>query len=323
MQMPRYLRSLPVILATGLATAAAADAAEKSQHTCRSGDVVRRVVIEVGDLGTGLPCEVVYWKDTETPGVRRVLWNARTDTAFCESKAAGLVKKLGTSGWQCDGADDAVPSEQAALQAQPAEAQPAVQQRDDPALSTAVPALDAAALDKALPRVEPAAAAPLPAPTATTPVSPVATITPEPQTQTAALTPQAPLPVQATEQLQAVIRQNLDSLNKSVDGDFVAEVGQFGDLNGDGQDDAVVFFNYESSTADFTQFVAAYVLDDDGYHLAATKPIGAEERAIEKVEVESIVNGLIQLKLHLNDASQTENRRAAMTLRDGRLVEIE
>ena len=322
MQMPRYLRSLPVILAAGLATAAA-DAAEKSNYTCRSGDVVRRVVIEVGDPGTGLPCEVVYWKDTETPGVRRVLWNARTDAAFCESKAAGLVKKLGTSGWQCDANPELAPTEQAALQEQPAQAQPSLQQQDDPALNTTVPALDAAALSKQVPQSDQAESAPLAAVTSTVPVSPSETAAPEPSTQTAALAPKTQPSLQATEQLQAVISQNLDSLNKSVDGDFEAEVGQFGDLNGDGQDDAVVFFNYQSSTADFTQFVAAYVLDNDGYHLAATKPIGAEERAIERVEVESIVEGLIQLKLHLNDASQTENRRAALTLRDGRLVEIE
>jgi hypothetical protein len=145
----------------------------------------------------------------------------------------------------------------------------------------------------------------------------------DPSPQTAALTP-APQPTsQVTEQLQTVIAQNLESLNQSVDGDFQAEVGQFGDLNADGLDDAVVFFNYQSSTADFTQFDAAYLFNGDSYHLAATKPVGGTERAVEKVEIEDIVNGSILLRLQLNDASQTENRSAAMTLKDGQLVEIE
>lgn len=319
--MPRRLLSLPAILAVGFATTTA-NAAEKSQYQCRSGDVVRRVIIEVGDLATSLPCEVVYFKDTEAPGVRRVLWNARSDAAFCDAKAAGLVDKLATSGWQCDA------SGQAASAAQPA-APPQPEIAAAPNATTAaatVPSLDAATVGSEVDRTEPAIASPSPELSTEAVITPAAPQPSEPAaaTQTAALEPANSAPTEElTEQLQGVIEQNLTSLNKSVDGDFRAEVGQFGDLNADGLNDAVVFFNYQSNAADFTQFVAAYLFNGNSYHLAATKPVGGTDRAVERVEIESIVDGAIQLKLHLNDASQTEYRSAAMTLKEGQLIEIE
>jgi len=325
MQMPRHLSSLPAILALGFATATA-NAAEKTEFTCRSGETVRRVIVEVGDLSTGLPCEVVYWKDSEAPGVRRVLWNARSDAQFCETKAAGLAKKLDDSGWDCDGGiDKASLGQPASEPPQPLEPKTA-----ESVPNATVPALDAATVAKDPQATEPQIAAAVPTSPAATSISPATSAPIESDapaeidntaTQTAALATAAA--AAANEQLQSVINQNLESLNKSVDGDFQAEVGQFGDLNADGLDDAVVFFNYQSSTSDFTQFVAAYLFNGDSYHLAATKPVGGTERSVQKVEIENIVDGSILLKLQLNDASQTENRSAAMTLKDGQLVEIE
>lgn len=318
MQMPRHFLSLPAILALGFATATA-NAAEKNEYQCRSGETLRRVIVEVGDLNTSLPCEVVYWKDTEAPGVRRVLWNARSDAQFCDSKAAGLVEKLANSGWNCDGGSNSAGLSQPASVAQPSQPQ-----STGTASSASVPTVDAAKVAEEPRPIETniAAANPAPAlqteaPSSTTAAAPADSTS----TQTAALAPEER--ERDNEKLQSVINQNLESLNKSVDGDFEAEVGRFGDLNADGLDDAVVFFNYQSSTADFTQFVAAYLFNGESYHLAATKPVGGTERAVEKVEVENIVDGSILLKLHLNDASQTENRSAAMTLKDGQLIEIE
>lgn len=298
--MPRHYRCLPACLLVAL-SASAAHSAEKTEYTCTSGELVRRIVIEVGDISTSLPCEVVYWKDQEAPGERRVLWNARSDAAFCESKASGLADKLSGAGWSCDaGAGTTVQA--AATPTQPAAPAPA---------PAAEPALDAAATAPTQP------AQPAPAPQAA----------PQPSAgqdlQTAAVAPAVPSAVPQIDQLETVIQANLSSLNQSVDGDFQAEIGDFGDLNRDGIDDAVVFFNYESSTADFTQFVAAYLFNGESYHLAATKPVGGTDLAVRKVEVDDIVDGSIQLRLVLNDAGQGEDRRAAMVLRDGQLVETE
>lgn len=311
--MPRHLPSLLAILASSFVVATTADAAEKTYYHCQGGDIVRRVIIDVGDLSTGLPCEVVYWKDTEAPGVRRVLWNARSDAKFCEDKAAGLVKKLNSSGWQCDIRESSAASSVAPVQSEP---QTAALQPDSQTLNTTVPALDAATVAS-----QESAAVETVTPSTSTSVLPETQTT---ETQTAALTPSsAPLSPEANDQLQIVIEQNLSNLNQQVDGDFNAEVGQIGDLNADGLDDAVVLFKYQSSTADFTQFVAAYLYRDGSFHLAATKPVGGTERAVQSVEIESIVNGSILLKLNLNDAGQSEGRRAAMALKDGQLIEIE
>ena len=305
----RYRCLSAFLLVTFCATAA--QAAEKSQYTCTSGDLVRRVIVEVGDLATSLPCEVVYWKDKEAPGVRRVLWNAGSDAAFCDDKAAGLVDKLASAGWRCEKLGESVRSNAA-----PAAAVQATAPAPAPS-STAVPALDAATVGASNTPVTPATN--VPEQQATAALGADVQPTPAPN----ALPANGASAAGNAENLKTVIQANLSSLNQSVDGDFQAQIGDFGDLNADGIDDAVVFFNYESSTADFTQFVAAYLFNGENYHLAATKPVGGTDLAVRKVEVETIVDGSIQLRLLLNDASQTEDRRAAMVLRDGQLVETE
>lgn len=320
-QMPGYYRCLPALLLVTM-SATWAHAAEKSQFTCTSGDLVRRVIVEVGDLGTSLPCEVVYWKDKEAPGVRRVLWNARSDAAYCDAKAAGLVDKLATAGWRCDKDGETVQANAGTPAASPEPTAPA-------ASSTAVPAVDAATVARTEPTAPevPAAQPGTETAAANAAVQQAPAQAPQPSaaagTETAAVAPAAPSAAAPVDQLETVIQANLSSLNQSVDGDFQAQIGDFGDLNADGIDDAVVFFNYESSTADFTQFVAAYLFNGESYHLAATKPVGGTDLAVRQVEVETIVDGAIQLRLVLNDASQTENRRAAMVLKDGQLVETE
>jgi len=314
--MPGQYLFLPALFLVTFGTTTA-EAADKSQAICKSGDLVRRVVVEVGDLGTNLPCEVVYWKDTEAPGVRRVLWNARSDASFCDGKAAGLVDRLATAGWSCTG-DDQTTGASAATPS-PGTQTPAALPADTASAGT-VPDVDAATVARIQPEI-PAAVPQAQQPDATaTPAPPAPTGTED--VQTAAIAPETPQTNPANVgQLETVIQTNLSSLNQSVDGDFQAQIGDFGDLNNDGIDDAVVFFNYESSAADFTQFVAAYLFNGEDYHLAATKPVGGTDLAVREVQVENIVDGLIQLRLVLNDATQTENRRAAMILRDGQLVE--
>ena len=337
--MPGQYRCLSASLLVAFG-AASAHAAEKSEYTCTSGDLVRRVIVEVGDLSTSLPCEVVYWKDKEAPGVRRVLWNAASDAAFCDGKAAGLVDKLASAGWSCDMNGEGVQANAApATAAQAAAPTPAPSSTTIPALDAATvgtPATSGAATTGARsepPQPQTTAALstnvqPTPAPDASTLPAPspsigTSTAGGTETSQTAALAPALSNAAAPIDQLETVIQANLSSLNQSVDGDFQAQIGDFGDLNADGIDDAVVFFNYESSTADFTQFVAAYLFNGESYHLAATKPVGGTDLAVRKVEVEAIVDGQIQLKLLLNDASQTEDRRAAMALKDGQLVETE
>ena len=75
---------------------------ETVQSSCQNGDLVRRVVVVESSLSTGQSCEVVYWKDTEEPGVRQVLWTAKQDAGYCYSKALTMVGKLTSMGWSCN-----------------------------------------------------------------------------------------------------------------------------------------------------------------------------------------------------------------------------
>ena len=75
-----------------------ADMAVASETRCvRGDDTIRRVAIEVQDPSRDAPCEVVYWKDTEEPGVRSVLWRAQTDAGYCAQKAEELIGRCGRS----------------------------------------------------------------------------------------------------------------------------------------------------------------------------------------------------------------------------------
>ena len=79
-----------------------ANTAAASETRCMRGDdAIRRVEIAAQDPNGDVPCEVVYWKDTEQPGVRSVLWSAQTDAAFCARKAEELVDTLKSAGWSC------------------------------------------------------------------------------------------------------------------------------------------------------------------------------------------------------------------------------
>ena len=94
-------QGLIVVAALTLASVAA-HAEETIQSSCKNGDLVRRVVVVESSLSSGLSCEVIYWKDTEAPGERQVLWTARQDAGYCYSKALALVNKLVAMGWTCD-----------------------------------------------------------------------------------------------------------------------------------------------------------------------------------------------------------------------------
>ncbi len=87
-----------------LATTAAAvlgGEALAEEYLCRFDETIRRVELRVDDPQERLPCQVVYWKDTEEPDRPRVLWHATTESGFCERKAQELVQELERGGWSC------------------------------------------------------------------------------------------------------------------------------------------------------------------------------------------------------------------------------
>ncbi|HEX9875632.1 MAG TPA: hypothetical protein VGC50_03140 [Gammaproteobacteria bacterium] len=69
-------------------------------YRCVNGDLVRRVEI-LYETGVAVPCEVHYFKDTEAPGQREVLWVARNQSGYCEARTQEFIAELGGLGWQC------------------------------------------------------------------------------------------------------------------------------------------------------------------------------------------------------------------------------
>ena len=90
-----------IVMAALILSSVATHAEEIIQTSCKNGDLVRRVVVAESRLASGLSCEVIYWKDTEAPGARQVLWTARQDAGYCYSKALALVNQLEAMGWIC------------------------------------------------------------------------------------------------------------------------------------------------------------------------------------------------------------------------------
>ena len=88
--------------------------AEPQNFQCTNGNLQRRVEI-VFDTGSDVSCEVHYYKDTEAPGKKQVLWRAVSEVDYCANHTAMFIAKLEGWGWTCDSGDDseAKPSDDA------------------------------------------------------------------------------------------------------------------------------------------------------------------------------------------------------------------
>ena len=78
-------------------------AQNENDYRCTLDGKVRRVEI-VYETGVAVPCEVHYYKETEAPGERQVLWNARNESGYCETRTRDFVAQLESWGWACTGA---------------------------------------------------------------------------------------------------------------------------------------------------------------------------------------------------------------------------
>jgi hypothetical protein len=74
--------------------------AAQSNHTysCTSGSLERRVEVAYSGA-TDVPCEVRYFKESETSP--QVLWSAATQSGYCEAQARDFVARLQGMGWVC------------------------------------------------------------------------------------------------------------------------------------------------------------------------------------------------------------------------------
>lgn len=66
---------------------------------CEHNNLIREITVE-RESGVPAPCSVKYNKDAEGQG-SKVLWDARNDGGYCDSKADQLAEKLKGFGWSC------------------------------------------------------------------------------------------------------------------------------------------------------------------------------------------------------------------------------
>jgi hypothetical protein len=89
------LTILSAVLLPGLSLAQ-----DSNNYLCSNGDLQRRVEI-VYETGVTVPCEVHYYKDTEAPGDRQVLWRALQQEGYCEEQTRQFITQLASWGWNC------------------------------------------------------------------------------------------------------------------------------------------------------------------------------------------------------------------------------
>jgi hypothetical protein len=87
-------------------------AAQSSRtYECTNAGNVRRVEIAYA-TAADVPCEVRYHKVSEAPSAPQVLWQAATQSGYCEARAQEFVAKLQGWGWTCadSGTSQAAPA---------------------------------------------------------------------------------------------------------------------------------------------------------------------------------------------------------------------
>lgn len=94
------MNSKTIIALLCLAAPCLAFSQDGGKYQCSYGDRIRRVEI-VTEPGVTVPCEVHYYKDTEAPGEKQVLWSAGRQAGYCEQKTEEFIAKLEGWGWNC------------------------------------------------------------------------------------------------------------------------------------------------------------------------------------------------------------------------------
>jgi len=80
-----------------------------TSYQCSFGNLQRRIEI-LSEPGVSVPCEVHYYKDSEMPGTRQVLWSAGSEAGYCEARTEEFVAKLREWGWECNAGMAAEPA---------------------------------------------------------------------------------------------------------------------------------------------------------------------------------------------------------------------
>ncbi len=269
--------------------------ARSAEFRCANGGLERRIELSSAEDTQGTACEVRYWRDATAPGNGRVLWHAQKDADFCAAKARELVTRLEAGGWTCGSGEE------------PASPAPTHTQLTAPPPDTEAPA--AVAPDEP-PAVDPAEPSP-PAPAQAAASVPGAPVVPP------SANPAAPL-------LDQVLRETLHSVEQLYGGEFQAEHAAFGDLDGDGVQDAAVLITYQAQRNDYVQYLVAYLFKGETFQSVATKNVGGRFLDAVRAALRGIADRKILVELEALDggAACCATRQTAFVLDGGQLVEV-
>ena len=267
-----------------------------TEFRCWNGDQERRIELSGPDATRGIVCEVRYWQDAKAPDSGRVLWLARQDSDFCAVKARDLVSRLEAGGWTCASSEQPEPTQTQRAASPPAADAPA---QVSPVLEPEEPAV-----------VGPAEPSP-PALARTRPSPAGAPIVPPSANPGAAL-------------LDRVVKETLRSVEELYGGEFQAEHAAFGDLDGDGVDDAAVLITYQADRDDYVQYLVAYLFNGETFQSVATKNVGGRFLDALRADLQGIADRriLVELEALDGDGACCATRGTAFALERGQLVEV-
>ncbi len=327
-----------------IAASILAGPAQSEEFQCRRGDLVRRIELRLTTDADRLPCQVVYWKDQESPGEPRVPWKADHDLEFCIGKAREMAAELQSAGWTCG--DAALPAQDAAELAAIAPSEgahraaaatepPGRSPRDSAAIEPSEGSpRDAAATEppERSPRESAATEPPGGSPRESAATEPPERSVPEP----AAGAPAAPPPDDAADgtarsdqtTLHAALDRDirrLEELGGASSGRFKPEMTTLGDLNGDGVADGAVLLSHRDDDGGSSHHLLAYLFDGDTFRPVARLNLESYYQNVTSVGLGAIADGGVELLLHTRRPGDpaccpSGRRNATFELRDGQFV---
>ncbi|MGI9436686.1 MAG: hypothetical protein ACR2Q4_17970 [Geminicoccaceae bacterium] len=268
-------------------------AASEENYRCGKGDDIRRIEIRFESEDGDLPCRVIYRPEFESDTIGTVSWRGIADVEICKAQATEVVDRLTGEGWVCS------------KESGPSEPQGEfVQTADLGGLANQAPGEQRQ-----------------------TPDQPIEGGFETDEVGSAELLDNPDLAAPSAD-LVALINADLGRLDATVDGKLEGQIANYGDLNADDIEDALVLFSYTSPQPAHRQFLAAYLFDGESYQLAATKPVGGSAYATMQAKVEQVDQGVVHLSLAAFEPGDPSccpsgTRELALVLRNLDLVQVD
>lgn len=128
-------------------------------------------------------------------------------------------------------------------------------------------------------------------------------------------------PIEPNPTLKVIVEADAKRIGEWMEVEPAIEIAAHGDLNDDGNDDALVFLAYQSDQAAYRQYLMSYLGAGDSYELAGVKLLTGVSAPPAQAKVERIDEGVIWLSLAASDG--TRRSPTGYVLRNQQLVEVD